>query len=145
MDKYVLVSEIKPGSKGENHWIIVVDQDREFWNLFGAFGNPQPIVGKAYLFTYEKNDRGYNDIKKITPLVNIFVKKALKEVANRNDFKRDFSIAVSYSVQLCIGGKIPLNSSTDGSEQGVVEMADIIYDRFQQKADEEMQKLDEAK
>jgi len=134
MDKLVYIKELRQASKGDNHWTIVVDQDNIYWPIFQPF--TVPAIGKCYLFTFERNaEKNWNDLKKITPIVNIFQQKAVKEVANRNDYKRDFSIATSYSIQLVTAGKIPLES--------LFEWADKIYSRFQEKADEEMTKLEE--
>jgi len=134
MDKlvYVKLAENQINKNG-GQYLRIYDQDNQAWNLFNQ--SPPPQVGKTYLFTFKKNELGYNDIEKITPLVNIFQQKALKEVANRNDFKRDFSIATSYSVQLVTAGKIPIGE--------LFEWADKIYSKFQEKADEEMAKLEE--
>lgn len=134
MDKLVYVKELKQASKGDNHWTIVVDQDNIYWPIFQPF--TVPAIGKSYLFTFERNaEKNWNDLKKIMPIVNLFQQKAVKEVANRNDYKRDYSIATSYAVQLVSGGKIGLDD--------MFLWADKIYEQFQKRADEEMATLED--
>ncbi len=105
MDKLVFVKELKSGTtKNGKPYPIVCDQDNELWNIW----NPINLeVNKAYLFTFHVNDKNFKDIDNVTPLVNIFQQKALKEVANKNDIKRDLSVALSYAKDLLIAHEVP--------------------------------------
>lgn len=126
MDKFVFVKELKNGlTKFQKSYPIVVDQENEQWHIF--INTPTLEIKKCYLFSFINNDKGFKDIQKITPLVNIFQQKALKEVANKNDLIRNISIATSYSISLVVGGKIPLDD--------LFVWADKIYDNTMLKAD----------
>ena len=108
MDKLVFVKELTSGlTKTNSTYPRVRDQDNELWNIFNQNINDIHLQG-SYLFTFEINDKGFKDIKKITPLVNIFQQKALKEVANKNDIIRNLTVCLSYSKDLVIGGKMEL-------------------------------------
>ncbi len=136
MDKLVFVKSVESvTAQTGTVYLKALDQDGARWSLFSNITNKVKIdAGKAYLFTFEVNDRGFNDIKKITPVVNIFQQKALKEVANRNDFVRMYSMAFSYSKDLATAGKIELTEMFDWSDK--------IYGYFQERADKEMAKLE---
>ena len=108
MDKLVFVKELTSGlTKTNSTYPRVRDQDNELWNIFNQNINDIHLQG-SYLFTFEINDKGFKDIKKITPLVNIFQQKALKEVANKNDIIRNLTVCLSYSKDLVFGGKMEL-------------------------------------
>ena len=116
-------------------YLKIRDQDGSFWNIFSNITNKVKLdTGKCYLFNFQVNDKGFNDINLVTPLVNIFQQKALKEVANRNDFVRMYSMAFSYSKDLATAGKIELTEMFDWSDK--------IYGYFQERADKEMAKLE---
>jgi hypothetical protein len=107
VDKVILVKELKSNqTKGDNPktYPVIYDQDGDQWHIF----NPscQMELNKVFLMTYKLNEKGFKDIEKITPLVNLFKTKALKEVANRNDLKRDLFMSLSYSKDLLIADKI---------------------------------------
>jgi hypothetical protein len=105
MDKLVFVKELQSGlTKTNSTYPIVKDQDNERWYIFNQNVNDIHLQG-SYLFTFEINDKGFKDIKKITPLVNLFQQKALKEVSNKNDIIRNLTVCLSYSKDLVIGGK----------------------------------------
>ena len=108
MDKLVFVKELQSGlTKNQKVYPVIVDQDNDKWYIFNQEVNSLHLQG-SYLFTFEINDKGFKDIKKITPLVNIFQQKALKEVANKNDIIRNLTVCLSYSKDLVIGGKMEL-------------------------------------
>jgi hypothetical protein len=108
MDKLVFVKELQSGlTKTQKVYPIVIDQDNDKWFIWEQNINDIHIQG-SYLFTFEINDKGFKDIKKITPLVNLFQQKALKEVSNKNDIIRNLTVCLSYSKDLVIGGKIEL-------------------------------------
>jgi hypothetical protein len=134
MDKVILVKELKSGkTKGDTpqDYLIPVDQDNDQWHLFRQ---TCPIeLNKVYLMTFHLNEKGYKEVEKVTPLVNIFKAKALKEVANRNDITKNLAVATSYSIQLLVSDKIKLDELFDYSKK--------IYDFIQQKTDEELDKL----
>jgi len=105
MDKLVFVKELQSGlTKTQKVYPIVIDQDNDKWFIWEQNINDIHIQG-SYLFTFEINDKGFKDIKKITPLVNLFQQKALKEVSNKNDIIRNLTVCLSYSKDLVIGGK----------------------------------------
>lgn len=139
MDKVIVIKELKSGvTKGDNPkpYPIAVDQDNEQWFIWNQ---TCPLdLNKCYLVTFRVNDKGYKDIEKIIPLVNIFKQKALVEVANRNDVKRDYSIAINQAIQiLAIEGKIP-------------EMADVfstawlIYDNVNSITNKVMEEINKT-
>ena len=105
MDKLVFVKELSSGlTKTNSTYPVVKDQDNERWNIFNQNINDLHIQG-SYLFTFEINEKGFKDIKKITPLTNLFQQKALKEVSSKNDIIRNLTVCLSYSKDLVIGGK----------------------------------------
>ena len=106
MDKLVFVKELTSGlTKSNAIYPKVRDQDNEVWNLFNGVNINDIHIQGSYLFTFEINDKGFKDIKKITPLTNLFQQKALKEVSNKNDIIRNLTVCLSYSKDLVIGGK----------------------------------------
>ncbi len=126
MDKLVFVKELKTGTTKDNtNYPIVIDQDNEKWNIFRQAIKLE--LNKAYLFSFVKNDRGFNDIQRIVPVFNIFKQEALKEVANKNDVIRNYSIAISYAINLAGSGQIGIND--------IFKWADDIYNALMEKAD----------
>jgi hypothetical protein len=138
-DKLVYVKELKQGrsDKTNSTWPEITDQDNEIWRLFRQ--QIQVELGKAYLITFSKNERGFNDIEKITPLVNIFKQEALKEIANRNDVIRNYSIAITQSVQYySTNGMLPDITK-------VFEVADTIFAQVNSVADKVMASIQTPK
>lgn len=133
MDKLVYVKTAEAMQGKSAKYLKVTDQDGQAWNIFEQ--TPVPQIGKCYLFSFEKNGE-WNNLTKITPLVNIFQQKALKEVANRNDVWRNYSICFSYVKDLVESGQLEFNLDE------MFAIAEKIYDKFQKKADEEIQKLE---
>jgi len=110
MDKLVFVKELTSGvTKSNATYPKVRDQDNEVWNLFNGVNINDIHIQGSYLFMFEINDKGFKDIKKITPLTNLFQQKALKEVSNKNDIIRNLTVCLSYSKDLVIGGKQDLD------------------------------------
>ena len=106
MDKLVFVKELTSGlTKSNAIYPKVRDQDNEVWNLFNGVNINDLHIQGSYLFTFEINEKGFKDIKKITPLTNLFQQKALKEVSNKNDIVRNLTVCLSYSKDLVIAGK----------------------------------------
>ena len=106
MDKLVFVKELTSGvTKSNATYPKVRDQDNEVWNLFNGVNINDLHIQGSYLFTFEINEKGFKDIKKITPLTNLFQQKALKEVSSKNDIIRNLTVCLSYSKDLVIGGK----------------------------------------
>ena len=128
-NKLVLAKELKTGttSKGKEY-LQFFDQDGQQWNFFQGEKFEQ---NKAYLFGYEL-ENGFNNVKQISPVVNLFKQKALKEIANRNDIIRNYSVCLSYAKDLVVGGKIELGE--------IFAKADELYKAFQDKADKDMPK-----
>lgn len=134
MDKLVFVKELRsPTTKSGSTYTQILDQDNKTWNLFKDFGFIE--LQKSYLVNFEMNDKGFEDVKKITPLVNVFQQKALKEIASRNDIVRNLSTCVSYSKDMVIGGVLEMSALYDKA----MEMNNWI----QKNADELMPKLEE--
>ncbi len=124
-DKLVFIKTLTTETKGSNSWLKVIDQDNVSWNIFSK--DTKLEYNKAYLFTYFMNEKGFDNVSKITPVTNIFHQKALKEVANRNDVVRNYSVAFSYAKDLSVADKIKLEEIFDWSDK--------IYNYFQEKAD----------
>jgi len=103
-NKLVYIAELKTGrsDKSTTPWTQCVDQNGDTWNLFHT--NVKIEHQKTYLFTYHINEKGYKEIEKITPVVNLFVQKAMQEVASKNDIKHDLYISVSYAKDMVVGG-----------------------------------------
>ena len=106
MDKLVFVKELTSGlTKSNAIYPKVRDLDNEVWNLFNGVNINDLHIQGSYLFTFVINEKGFKDIKKITPLTNLFQQKALKEVSSKNDIIRNLTVCLSYSKDLVIGGK----------------------------------------
>lgn len=133
MDKLVFVKELKtPNDKNGKPYTQVIDQNRQTFNFFKG---EKFDLGKAYLFTFTLNDRGYPEVTETKAVVNIMYEKALKEVASRNDIVRNLSTCVSYSKDMVIGGVLEMSALYDKA----MEMNNWI----QKNADELMPKLEE--
>ena len=116
-DKFVYVKELKSGLTRTNKvYPIIIDQDNEQWNIWNQDVN-NILINSCYLFSFIINDRGFKDIEKITPLVNIFQQKALKEVASRNDIIRNLTVCLSYSKDMVVGGVLELDKIYDMTNQ----------------------------
>ena len=104
LNKFVFVKELKSGvTKGGKPYPIVSDQNNEQWFIWTE---ANLVISGTYLFTYIINDKGFKDIKKITPLTNVFKQEALKEVANKNDIIRNLTVCLSYSKDLVIAERL---------------------------------------
>lgn len=135
MDKVVYVKTLEyPKDKNGRPYYKVTDQENYTFNIFQM--DIKLEVGKSYLFTYEIGNGNYPNVFAIKPVVNILQQKALKEVSNRNDIIRTYTVACSYSKDLVIGGKIELGE--------LFEWANRFYDEFNKKADEVMDKIDKG-
>ena len=111
MDKLIFVKELTSGlTKNQAVYPIVKDQDNERWNLFNGVNINDIHIQGSYLFTFEINEKGFKDIKKITPLVNLFQQKALKEVSNKNDIIRNLTVCLSYSKDLVIAERLQVEN-----------------------------------
>lgn len=128
MDKLVFAKIIeKPTDRNGKVYLKITDQDNEIWYLFQY--TIMPEINKAYLFNFEKDDKGYPRVSKITPVVNIFKQEALKSIANRNDIIRNYSIAVTQAIQvLAIGDSVP-------EPEKLFDWAEKIYNKVEEKAD----------
>jgi hypothetical protein len=135
-DKLVIVKTLATETKGDRSWVKVTDQDNYAWYLFNNQGSKVEL-NKSYIFTFETNEKGFTNVNVIKPLVNIFHQKALKEVANRNDILRNYSVSFSYSKDLVVAGLIPLNE--------IYTKSDEIYEYMQKKADEAIKIIGEEK
>ena len=134
MDKLVFVKELSSGTtKGGKSYPVVTDQDNEKWNIWLDGANLE--LQKSYLFTFVLNDKGFKDIQKITPVINIFHQKALKEVASRNDIVRNLTVCLSYAKDMFIAGVI-------GKEM-IFDEAMEMYQWINKEADSLMPKTDE--
>ena len=136
MDKFVFIktAEYVPTQSG-GKYLKVIDQEGQRFNVFDNILNKVKLeVGKSYLFKFSVNSHGFNDIELVTPLVNIFQQKALKDTANKQELFRNLSVALSYSKDLVSAGRIDL--------EDMFTKADEIYEYLQGRADKEMAKLE---
>jgi hypothetical protein len=101
--KAVVITELKMGKAKNGEYPIAIDQDKILWRLFPPL--PKVELNRCYAFHFEVEGE-YSNVKSIEPLVNVFKREALKEVANRNDIKRDAMMCISYSKDLLIASKI---------------------------------------
>jgi len=129
-NKLVYVAELKTGrsDKSTTPWTQCVDQNGEVWNLFHT--KIKVEHQKSYLFTFHINEKGYKEIENITPVVNLFVQKAIQEVASRNDIKHDLFISVSYAKDMVVGGVL--------EPQNMLSKSIEIYDFINSEADKIM-------
>ena len=108
MDKVVFVKRIeKPKDRSGKAYLKITDQNNQEWSLFRY--NIEPQLNKVYLFTFEKNAKGYNEVSEIRQLVNIFEEKAAKKLADINDIKREIGICLSYSVSMVNNGTLEMD------------------------------------
>lgn len=135
MEKFVVVKSLTTETKGTNSWLKCTDHENVSWNIFAK--DTKLELNKSYLFTFFKNDKGYDQVSKITPLVNIFHQKALQETTSRSEVLRNFSVAFSYSKDLVIAKEVPIGE--------IFEWADKIYTKFNEKADEVIKNMGEPK
>lgn len=136
MDKYVFVKTLEqPFDKNNKPYTRILDQDGQSWAFFRQ--EIQFQIGKSYLFTYSLNEKGFPTVEKITPLVNIFVQQALKEVANKNDIKRDLFMSCSYAKDMVCAGKLEATE--------MFATAESIYNWTNKMADSLMPKTEETK
>jgi hypothetical protein len=121
MDKFVYAKTLEtPLDRNGKQYTKLTDQDNQAWSIFRS--DVTFLVGKSYLFTYTTNEKGFPDIHKITPLVNIFQQKALKEVSNRNDVVKNLSVFFSYAKDLVIADKVKLEEIFSFTEKIYTEL-----------------------
>lgn len=132
--EFVLVKELKfATTKNTNkQYPVIVDQAGNIWRLFNG---EQVELNKAYTFGYDlSEDKQFKNVKQIIPLANVFKIQALKEVANKNDIIRNYSIAITQSIQIfAIGQKMP---TTDE----LFRLSTSIYDHIEKFVDGKMPK-----
>jgi hypothetical protein len=136
-DKFVFVKELKTGrsEKTNSTWPEITDQDNEIWRLFRQ--QIQIELNKSYLITFTTNEKGFKDIEKITPLVNIFKQEALKEIASRNDIQRTYLTCLSYSKDLCAAGVTKF--------EGILDDTQWFYDWIDKSVNAEMAEIQTPK
>jgi len=128
----VLVKELKTDlDKNKRNYQIVIDGFNCRWNLFGELSNYKLQIGKGYLFKYERNGE-YKNVREIEPLSNIFEVRALEKMANISEYKKDVGVALRFSTDLIIGGKLELNE--------LYTKTDEILDYLNKKAESLMPK-----
>lgn len=131
---FVLIKEITPAKTAKGaEYLQLVDGMGEKWNYF----QPYPMkleVGKGYVFRTEQNGQ-YKNIREVEPLANVFKLQALKELANKSDYKRDLFMSLSYAKDLAIAGKISPADNT-----GLFSMAWQMYEWVNQTAEKLMPK-----
>ncbi len=130
-DKVVFVKKLeKPNDKNGKPYLKITDQSNKEWVLFRYAIEPQ--LNKVYLFTFAKNDKGYDEVSEIRQLVNVFEEKAAKKVSDIGDIKKDIGVVLRFSTDLCIAGKIELGQLT--------QKADELYTYLTQKSTEIFEK-----
>lgn len=131
--KFVFVTELKTDqTRAGKTYTYLYDQDKTRWNLFNG---EQVELRKGYVFDFEVNGE-YSNVKAIKPVINIFQQKALAEVANRNDYKRDLFMAVSYAKDMVCANQTPATE--------IFALAESIYKWVNETTDKLMPK-DETK
>lgn len=132
-NKLVFAKELKSETTSTGKaYKSIIDQDVEKWPLW----DPVEIqVGKAYLIEFHTNEKGFKDIDRITPVINIFQEKALRDVANKSDYKRDLFMSLSYAKDLMVAGKV-----SPADNVGLFSMAWQMYEWVNQTADKLMPK-----
>lgn len=133
MDKLVFVKELKsPKDKNGKDYLQVIDQSNQ---SFFFFKGEKFDLGKAYLFTFTLNDRGFPDVSETKPLVNIFQQRALKEVASRNDIFRNLSVCYSYAHDYVNNGTLEMAQVNDKTLE-IYQFLNENTDNFMPKAEE---------
>jgi hypothetical protein len=134
VDKLVFAKIIeKPTDRNGKVYLKITDQDNEIWYLFQY--TIMPEINKAYLFNFEKDDKGYPRVSKIIPVVNIFKQEALKSIANRNDIIRNYSIAMTQAIQV-----LAILQNCLPEPEKLFNWAEKIYNNVEEKADSLMPK-----
>ena len=134
--KYVVIREVKSATmKSGEAYPFCLDQENVRWNLFRPL--PHVEVNHAYAFYYE-SDGQYQNVKRIEPVVNIFKAQALKDTANRNDYKKDLFMSLSYAKDLLIAHEVP-------DKTAMFSLAYEIYEWINQTTDKLMPKEPEIK
>ena len=127
-NKVIVIKELKTGTTKKEpvkNYPIVIDQDGEQWAIWNQ---SCPLdLNKVYLFRFEVNDKGYNDIRQIEPLVNIFKAKVAQEMASKSEIKRDLFMSLSYSKDLLSSDKLPIDQ--------LFTYSDTIYNYISSKAE----------
>lgn len=130
--KYVVIREVKTtNNKNGEAYNYCLDQDSTRWNLF----KPLPMVepNKAYAFYFEP-ENGYNNLKQIQPVINVFKAQAIKETASKAEIHRNYSICMTQAIQtFAIGQVVPTNDE-------LFRLATAIYTQVESFADSKMPK-----
>jgi hypothetical protein len=92
-------------TKNNSEYPYILDQDKVRWNLFAPL--PKVELNKCYVFYFEEAN-GFQNVKEIVSVVNVFHQKALKEMASRNDYKKDIFMSCSYAKDIVTAGILPL-------------------------------------
>jgi hypothetical protein len=132
----ILVKELKTEEdKNKRPFQVVIDGYNQVWRLFNPPISRKLELNKAYLFKYELSSDGqFKNVKVIEDLANTFQQKALRELANKSEIVRNYSVATSYAVNMACNGIIEPDK--------IFEWANKIYTETQNKADEEMSKIE---
>jgi hypothetical protein len=129
----VLVKTLKSGTTKETKrtYQIAIDHRGNQWHLFNG---EHVELNKAYTFGYEfSEDKKFKNIKQVLPLTDVYKAAAIKEIANIMDIKKDISVCLSYSIDLVVGGKVPIESLFDKTDE--------LHSYLTKKANEEYEKL----
>ena len=133
--KFVFITELKSDKTktGKDYW-YALDQDKQRWNFFNG---EKVELQKGYVFDYEMSG-DFMNVKVIKPVVNIFQQKALKDLANINDIKRELQVCLSYSKDITIA-----TQKFDKVE--MFSLAYEMYDWLNSTADKLMPKTEDSK
>jgi hypothetical protein len=133
MDKLVFVKELKtPNDKNGKPYCSLTDQNGQVFNFFKG---EKFDLGKAYLFTFTLNDRGFPDVTETKSVVNIFQERALREVASKSDIIRGLSTSLSYAKDMLVGGVLEPDKMYDKAME--------MHLWVQENADKLMPKLED--
>lgn len=129
--KYVIITELKSDkTKNGKQYTWFYDQDKFRWN---CFDNENVELNKSYVLRFEQ-EGDYLNIKQLEPLVNVFHDKALKEIANRSDYKRDIFMSISYAKDLIVGGMLDPDDLFTFAEK-IYNEANSLTDKYMPKGE----------
>jgi len=124
----VLVKELRTEQdRNKRTYTVVIDGYNNRWNLFNPPITLKPEINKAYVFRYDING-DFKNVKAVELLANMFKQQALKDISSKNDIIKNYSIAVSYTIQLVASGVVKIEE--------LFTWADKIYETTMDKANE---------
>lgn len=107
--KFVFVKEIHDAktAKGSAYYYFL-DHENVRWNIFPEKIRERLEPKKGYIIEFEKLGE-FNNLITIRPAINKLLEQAGKELANKNDIIRNFTVCMSYSKDLAVAQLIKLD------------------------------------